>query len=297
MTVSFAPHLQDRVTVNRLMLDVIIALLPALAAAVYVFGSRAALIVGVCVVSCVFFEWAFEKLLKRNNTIKDLSAVVTGILLALCLPEEIPIGMAVFGSFTAIVFVKQLFGGLGKNFANPAITARIVLFAAFPASMATWDVPFLGSLDFDFFAGSHSGYFSEANGLALVLGGAYLIIRRVITWHTPVTFIAVVFALTAIQGSEPMFQIFSGGLLVGAFFMATDSVTSPLTNTGRVIFGAGAGLLTVLIRYGNYHMAVSFAILLMNMVVPHINRLTIPRPLGSAALKRAAVKKGKRGNV
>jgi electron transport complex protein RnfD len=202
------------------------------------------------------------------------------MLLAFCLPEEIPIALAVFGSFVAIVFVKQLFGGLGKNFANPAVTARIVLLVAFPAAMATWYSPFFGFIDLHLFIDPHSGFLGEANGLALVFGGIYLLARRVITWHTPVTFIAVVFLLTAINGGDPVFQIFSGGLLLGAFFMATDYVTSPLTKTGRIIFGAGAGLLTVLIRYGNYHMAVSFAILLMNMIVPLINKLTAHRALG-----------------
>jgi len=307
MTVSFAPHIQDSITINRIMLDVIIALSPALIASLYVHRHYAALVVGVCVASCVFFEWAFEKLLKRKNTVKDLSAVITGMLLAFCLPFDIPLWQAVFGSFVAIIFVKQLFGGLGKNFANPAITARIVMLAAFPATMATWVMPFFDSYlaykpfanltsdelstlpeVFESFMYIHplSDYLGEASGIALLIGGAYLLFRRVITWHIPAAFIGTVFVLTAITGNQPVFQVFSGGLLLGALFMATDYVTSPLTGTGRVVFGIGAGLLTVLIRlYGTFPEAVSYAILLMNMIVPLINKFTAHRALGE---KRSA---------
>jgi len=288
------------------MLDVIIALIPALIASIYVFGHYAVLITSVCVASCVFFEWAFRKVLKRENTINDLSAVVTGLLLAFCLPVTIPLWQAVFGCFVAIVFVKQLFGGLGKNFANPAITARIAMLAAFPAYMATYVRPFFdstltakpfvilspneletlpGVFELEMFIGTHSAYLGEANGLALLIGGAYLLFRRVITWHTPVTFIAVVFALTAISGNQPVFQVFSGGLLLGAILMATDYVTGPLTKTGRIIFGIGAGMLTVLIRfYGTFPEAVSYAILLMNMIVPFINKFTAHRAFGEKRL-------------
>jgi len=312
MTVSFAPHLQDSAAVNRIMRDVIIALSPAVLLSIvnfdipdfefFEFRPEAALVIGVCVFSCVFFEWAFEKLLKRKNTINDLSAVITGLLLAFCLPADIPLWMAVFGSFVAIIFVKQLFGGLGKNFANPAVTARVVMLAAFPASMATWAMPFsdpsLTSKPFiladelaflpemfelEMFIGQHSDYIGEAQatGIALLIGGLYLLFRRVITWHIPVTFIGTVFVFTAIGGHEPMFQMFSGGLLLAAFFMATDYATSPFTKKGRIIFGIGAGLLTVLIRlYGTFPEAASYAILLMNMIVPLINKFTVYKALG-----------------
>ena len=312
LTVSFSPHIHDSASVNRIMLDVVIALIPAVIFAIYDFDiphfeffefrPEAALIIGVCVFSCVFFEWAFNKLMKRKNTVKDLSAVITGLLLSFCLPVEVPIWMVVFGSFVAIVFVKQIFGGLGKNFANPAITARVVMLAAFSGYMTAWFLPFSdasliakpfvdaddlmflpGMFELDMFIGHHSDYIGEAQATtaALLIGGLYLLFRRVITWHTPVTFIATVFALTALTGNEPMFQIFSGGLILGAFFMATDPVTSPMTYKGRLVFGVGVGLLTVLIRlYGTYPEAVSYSILIMNMIVALINRFTARKALG-----------------
>jgi electron transport complex protein RnfD len=304
LIVSPAPHIRFKATTSRIMLDVIISLLPAFFFAVYVFGPRAALVTGVCVISCVFFEWAFEKILKRKNTINDLSAVITGMLLAYNLPVTIPVWQAVFGSFTAIILVKQLYGGLGKNFANPAITARIVMFLAFPVTMTTWAIPFAreNAVDMitgatplallfkgqtetlatrDLFLGFHGGCLGEVSELALLLGGLYLIIRRVISWHTPVSFIAVVFALTALAGVNPIHHIFSGGLFLGAIFMATDYVTTPQTNLGRAIFGIGCGLLTVLIRlFGSYPEGVSFSILIMNTLVPFINKFTYKKALG-----------------
>jgi len=290
------------------MLDVIIALCPALAASVAVFGPRAAFITAVCAASCVFFEWAFEKIIKKKNTIGDLSAVITGILLAFNLPVTIPVWQAVFGCFVAIIFVKMLFGGLGKNFANPAITARVVMFLAFPITMTTWVIPHLGSFKWlsvdavtgvtplmylsrgefdplpglwDMFLGVHGGSLGETSELALIIGAVYLLARRVISWHTPVSFIVTVWALTALAGSHPMYQILSGGLFIGAIFMATDYVTTPLTKRGQLVFGIGAGALTVIMRlYGSYPEGVSFAILLMNMVVPYINKITLAKPLG-----------------
>ena len=307
MTVSFAPHIRDRMTTSRIMLDVVIALCPALILAIWIFGPRAALITGVCTASCVFGEWAFEKILKRKNTIKDLSAVITGILLAFNLPVSIPVWQAAFGSFVAIILVKQLFGGLGKNFANPAITARVVMFLAFPVTMTTWVVPDLivrqagidtitgatplavmlhGEHDalpglWNLFLGVHGGCLGETSELALLIGGIYLLFRRVITWHAPAAYIATVFALTAIAGAHPVYHILSGGLFLGAIFMATDYVTTPLTKPGRVVFGIGAGLLTVMIRlFGSYPEGVSFSILIMNMLVPFINKITCARALG-----------------
>ncbi|MCL2380919.1 MAG: RnfABCDGE type electron transport complex subunit D [Treponema sp.] len=291
MTVSFAPHIQDSAAANRIMLDVIIALSPVIILSIYDFDipffeyfqflPEPALLIGICVASCVFFEWAFQKLVKRKNTVKDLSAVVTGLLLALCLPEEIHPVLAVFGSFVAIVFVKQLFGGIGKNFANPAVTARVVLLVAFPAAMATtWYMPFSGELDLELLIGRQSNFLGDGHGLALVAGGVYLLIRRVITWHIPVTFIGTVFVVAAITGNDPVFQVFSGSLLLGAIFMATDYTTSPLTAKRRIIFGVMAGLHLVLFRYGNYQMAVSYTILLMNMATPLINKFAAYRALG-----------------
>jgi electron transport complex protein RnfD len=253
MVVSPAPHICDKITTNRIMLDVIIALCPALIVAIWVFGIRAAIVTGVCIASCVFFEWGYEKLLKRKNTIGDLSAALTGILLAYNLPVTIPIWQAVFGSFVAIILVKQLFGGLGKNLANPAITARVIMFLAFPVAMTTWVVPFdaitgatpLVNLLYMFrgeaytlpgtwnlFLGVHGGCLGETSELALLLGGIYLLIRRVITWHTPVSFIGTVFVLTVITGGFDfgIYHILTGGLFLGAIFMATDYVTTPQTN-------------------------------------------------------------------
>jgi len=307
MNVSFAPHIHDRLTTNRIMLDVCIALVPSLVIAIWVFGLRAAVITAVCVASCVLFEWGYEKLLKRKNTINDFSAVLTGIILAYNLPVTIPVWQAVFGSFIAIIFVKQLFGGLGKNFANPAVTARIVMFLAFPITMTTWVLPF-GSLEtndaitgatplaylfkgdlsslpdyWNLFLGTHGGCLGETSELALLIGFVYLLLRRVITPIIPFTFIATVFLLTSLYGGFDygLYQILSGGLFLGAIFCATDYVTSPITNLGRAIFGVGCGLVTVVIRlYGSYPEGVSFAILFMNMLVPYINKISYKKALG-----------------
>jgi electron transport complex protein RnfD len=303
LTVSASPHIRDRATTNRIMLDVVIALAPAFIASILIFGTRAALIVLVCVASCVISEWIFEKGIKKASTVRDLSAVVTGILLAYNLPVGIPIWQAIFGSAVAIILVKQLFGGIGKNFANPAITARIVMFLAFSISMTTWTIPGTGAADAvsgatplvliakgnleslpsltNMLLGVRGGCLGETSVIALVLGGLYLIARRIITWHTPVVYIATVFAFTALLGQQPVYQVLSGGLVLGAIFMATDYVTTPQTNWGRVIFGLGAGFLTVIIRvYGSYPEGVSYSILLMNIVTPYINRLTMHKAFG-----------------
>ena len=298
LSVSFSPHIHDRVTTRRIMLDVVIALVPAFIASVIVFGPRAALVTSVCVASCILFEWAYQKLMKKPVTVNDLSAVVTGLLLAFNLPVEIPVWQAVFGCAVAILFVKQLFGGLGKNFANPAITARVVMFVAFSKTMTTWvqidavssatplalmkrgefgDLPGLWNM----LTGMRGGSLGETSALALLIGGVYLLIRRVITWHTPVAFIGTVFALAAVFGQEPLHHLLAGGLFLGAFFMATDYPTTPQTQWGRVIFGAGCGALTVIIRlYGSYPEGVAFSILLMNMAVPYVNKLTMRKALG-----------------
>lgn len=300
LIVSASPHIRDNVSVRSVMRDVVIALCPAVITAIAVFGARAALVIAVCAASCVFFEWGYEKLVKRPNTVGDMSAVVTGILLALNLPVEIPIWQAVFGCLVAIVAVKQLFGGLGYNFANPAITARIVLLISFSTAMTTWTIPDAvssatplalleaGQTDampsiLNMLLGVRGGSLGETGILALLLGGIYLLARRVITWHTPVCFIGTVFVLTLILGENPVYHILSGGLVLGAFFMATDYVTTPYTKWGRVIFGVGCGIITVLIRiWGNYPEGVSFAILLMNILTPYITRWTSPKPLGGA---------------
>ena len=311
LRVSASPHIRDRATTSRIMLDVVIALIPALIAGVWIFGTRAALVVLVCVAACVLSEWLYEKALKKPSTIGDLSAVVTGLLLGYNLPVTIPIWQAVVGSVFAIIIVKQLFGGIGKNFANPAITARVFMFIAFSVSMTNWvdpnsvsitttnyadavtsatplalitngDIASLPSVR-DMLLGVRGGCIGETSVIALALGGIYLIARRVISWHTPVIFIATVTILTALLGQQPLYQMLSGGLFIGAIFMATDYATTPQTNWGRVIFGIGAGALTVLIRvYGSYPEGVSYSILLMNMLVPFINRLTPNKAFGGA---------------
>lgn len=298
LTVSVSPHIRKGATTRNIMQDVLIALLPAFVASIVIFGARSALIVCVCVASCVLSEWIFEKAMKKKNTIRDLSACITGVLLAFNLPVGIPVWQAVFGSFIAIILIKQLFGGLGKNFANPAITARIVMLLAFSVSMTTWVLPdgvtgatpltILASGESaglpkltDMLLGLRGGSLGETCAPALVLGGIYLLARRVISWHTPAVYIATVLVFTTVLGADPVYHLLSGGLFLGAIFMATDYVTTPITNAGKLIFGIGAGLLTVLFRiYGSYPEGVSFAILLMNILTPYINRLTVSKPLG-----------------
>jgi len=310
LTVSVSPHIYHKATTSRIMLDVLIALVPAFIASIIIFGARAAVVTCVCVASCVFFEWLFEKITKSENTIGDYSACITGVLLAFNLPVTIPFWQAVFGSAVAIILVKQLFGGLGKNFANPAITARIVMFLAFSVSMTNWNYPGVGEggfwvypIDgvagatplalmknghfdtlpsiFNMFIGVRGGCIGETSNLALLIGGIYLMIRKVITWHAPAAFILVVFGLSALIGQNAVYHLFAGGLFLGAIFMATDYVTTPQTNIGRLVFGIGAGLLTVLFRvYSSYPEGVSFAILLMNILTPYINRFTEAKPFG-----------------
>jgi len=316
LAVSVSPHIHNNATTSRIMLDVLIALVPAFVASIIIFGARAAVVTCVCVISCILFEWGFEKITKRPNTIGDYSACITGVLLAFNLPVTIPIWQAVFGSAVAIILVKQLFGGLGKNFANPAITARVVMFLAFSVSMTTWSSPYEGTsiwvypIDgvagatplaliknehfdalpsiWNMFLGVRGGSLGETSNLALLIGGLYLIIRRVITWHAPVTFIVVVFGFSALIGQDPVYHLFAGGLFLGAIFMATDYVTTPQTNTGRIVFGVGAGLLTVILRvYSSYPEGVSFAILFMNILTPYINKFTETRPLGGSGGKQS----------
>ena len=306
MIVSVNPHIYSKDTTSTIMRDVLIALFPAVIASVVFFGVRALIVEAVCVAVAVGCEWAFEKICKRPNTIGDLSAAVTGLLLALNLPASIPIWQAIFGSFVAIVAVKQLFGGIGQNFANPAITARVVMLVAFSGAMTNWVPAAFSNAPVDavtaatplaligaegasgelpsllqMFLGARGGSMGETSCLALPLGGLYLIYRKVISWHTPVAFIGTVLVLTALLGQQPLYQVMAGGLFIGAFFMATDYTTSPPTPAGKVIFGVGCGLITVLIRvWGNYPEGVSFSILLMNILNPYISQWTRTKPFG-----------------
>ena len=296
--VAASPHVTTKNSTAVIMRDVLIALLPAVIAGCVVFGLRALLVVAVTTAACVFFEWGFEKLCHTPSTISDLSAAVTGVLLAMNLPVSIPLWQAVFGALVAIVAVKGLFGGIGKNFANPAITARIVMFLAFSKTMTAWVFPDAvstatplammasgESVDYlTLLLGNHGGCLGETSALALLIGFAYLLIRGVISWHTPVCFVGTVFVMSLILGQDAVGQILSGGLMLGAIFMATDYSTTPSTNLGRVLFGIGAGLLTVLIRfYGAYAEGVSFAILFMNILTPYLSKWTETKPFGGVA--------------
>lgn len=298
LLVSPAPHIRRKRNTQSIMLDVIIALMPALIASILIFGERALLVVLVCVATCVLCELGFQLLCKRNTTITDLSAVVTGVLLGFNLPHTIPIWQAVFGSIVAIIVVKQLFGGIGKNFANPAITARIVMMVSFASTMTSFSkidgvssatpLTELGNNNLlDLFLGKHTGSLGETCALALILGGIYLICRRIITWHIPVTFIGTAAILGAIAGHNPAEYVLCGGLLLGAIFMATDYSTSPHTSWGKVIFGIGCGAITFVIRqFGGYNEGVSFAILIMNILTPYIIILTRKKPYGTKKPKK-----------
>ena len=296
--VAASPHVTTKNSTAVIMRDVLIALCPALIAGCVVFGLRALLVVAVTTAACVFFEWGYEKLCHLPSTISDLSAAVTGVLLAMNLPVSIPLWQAVFGALVAMVAVKGLFGGIGKNFANPAITARIVMFLAFSKTMTAWVFPDAvssatplammangESVDYlTLLLGNHGGCLGETSALALLIGFAYLLIRGVISWHTPVCFVGTVFVMSLILGQDAVGQILSGGLMLGAIFMATDYSTTPSTDWGRVLFGIGAGLLTVLIRfYGAYAEGVSFAILFMNILTPYLSRWTETKPFGGVA--------------
>lgn len=296
---SVSPHIHSGITTQRIMLDVLISLLPATVAGCVLFGLNALAVVAVCILAAVASECIFNLLTKREQTVGDLSAVVTGLLLALNLPANIPLWQAAVGSVFAIILVKCVFGGIGHNIVNPAITARVFMLiafgtmtkAAFPAGVDTASsaTPLTQLAEgkspalTDLFLGNIGGAIGETCALALLIGGIYLLVRRVISWHIPVAFIGTVFVFSLVlEGFDvtvALSWILSGGLFLGAFFMATDYVTSPATPWGQVIFGLGAGLITVLIRfYGNYPEGVSFAILLMNILNPYIESWT-PRKL------------------
>ena len=298
LIVSSSPHISSPVKTKNIMLDVIIALIPALIASVYYFGPRALVVVCVTVASCVISEYISRKVMKRPQTIGDLSAVVTGILLAFNYPVGLPLWIAAIGGVVAIVMVKQMFGGLGHNFANPAITARIILMTSFALRMTTWVAPFAwrGTVDATSTAtplalmasGNTEAlptylqmFLGETCIVALLIGGIYMVAKKVISPIIPVCYIATVFVFSAILGQDPVMQILSGGLFLGAIFMATDYVTSPITNKGKVIYAIGCGLITVMIRvFGSLPEGVSFSILLMNILTPHIENLTTPKSFG-----------------
>lgn len=304
--VSGTPHVRSKESIQSIMRDVIIALVPATAAGIYYFGLRALILIVAAIISAVFFEWLYEKITKKPVTINDLSAVVTGLLLAMNLPASAPVWVAIVGSAFAIIFAKQLFGGLGQNFINPALAGRAFLLASYPTEMTTWGVPNGLAADAATYAtplaqlkngtldaslgqlvlGQVGGTIGETCAIALIIGGIYLLYKHVISWKIPVIYIATVFILFAVIGRHgmrmPLQEIFAGGVMLGGIFMATDYASSPVTPKGQVIFAVGAGLLTYLIRtFGGYPEGVSYSILIMNCCVPLIERFTEPTIFGA----------------
>ncbi len=306
--VSGTPHVRSKESIQSIMRDVIIALVPATAAGIFYFGIPALILIIAAIASAVFFEWLYQKITKKPITISDLSAVVTGLLLAMNLPAAAPIWVAIVGSAFAIIIGKQLFGGLGQNFINPALAGRAFLLASYPTEMTTWTAPVgfsgadavavatplaemkTGALPtasvMELAMGNVGGCIGETCAIALILGGVYLIVKHVISWKIPVIYIATVLVLTTLIGRHgvrmPIHELFAGGLMLGAFFMATDYASSPVTPKGQVIFAVGCGLITTLIRiFGGYPEGVSYSILIMNCCVPLIERFTEPTIFGA----------------
>ena len=306
LIVSSSPHIHAKTSTTAIMRDVLIALFPATVAGVVLFGLKALSIILVCVASAVLSEFLFNLIVKKKQTIGDLSAAVTGLILALCLPTTTELWQCALGSVFAIVVVKCLFGGIGCNFANPAATARVFLLVAFATSVAGGTATRFASPDLvasatplevikygdastlpsltDMFLGNRGGAIGETCALALIIGGIYLIARRVIYWHTPAIYIATVFVLSLAIKQDltlALYEVLGGGLLIAAFFMITDYVSTPINKGGKMVFAFGCGIITVLIRFwGGYPEGVSFAILLMNILSPYIEKLCTKKPLG-----------------
>ncbi|HEY5583327.1 MAG TPA: RnfABCDGE type electron transport complex subunit D [Ruminiclostridium sp.] len=309
LLVSSSPHLRSADTTRNIMLDVIIALTPAVIAGVFFFRTRAFLLVLVTVGACMLSEYLARKAMKRASSLSDLSAVVTGILLALNFSVTLPFWIAAVGGAVAIIIVKQLFGGLGQNFMNPALTARVILLVSWPVQMTKWVAPGSDAISsatplelikkgkevvegglpgyMNLFTGNIAGCIGETSVIALLIGAGYLLYRKVITPEIPLAFIGSLALFTWVFSGNSFFtgdfvyHVLSGGLILGAFFMATDYSTSPITFKGKIIMGLGCGILTGVIRlYTNYPEGVSFAILLMNIVTPLINRYCVPKSFG-----------------
>lgn len=310
LIVTAAPHITSADSTQKIMQRVCIALVPTLIASVLIFGIQSLILTAVTVAACVLFEMGYCKLMGRENPTGDFSAVVTGMLLAFNLPASLPWWMAIVGAFIAIVIVKQLFGGLGYNFANPAIVARIALAVGFASKMAAYPRPEngidalaaatplavsgeLGAGEYvTLLLGNHGGVLGETCAITILIGGIYLIATKVISPMIPVTYLATVAVLSVCFGLDPIVQLLSGGLMLGAFFMATDYVTSPTTDKGKLIFGIGLGVITMMIRhFGTMNEGVSFAILLMNLLVPYIDVLTRQDKLGIAKAKKGGAAK------
>ena len=305
--VSGTPHVRSKESIQSIMRDVIIALVPATAAGIYYFGMNALVLVIAAIVSAVAFEALCQKVMKKPVTVSDLSAVVTGLLLAMNLPAAAPVWVAIVGSAFAIIFGKQLFGGLGQNFINPALAGRAFLLASYPTEMTTWSVPNglevadaatyatplaqlkAGNLEAslgELMLGQCGGTIGETCAIALIIGGVYLLYKHVISWKIPVIYIATVAILFGVIGRQgvrlPLQEIMAGGVMLGGIFMATDYASSPVTPKGQIIFAVGAGLITYLIRtFGGYPEGVSYSILIMNCAVPLIERFTEPTIFGA----------------
>lgn len=298
LTVSSSPHIRATHSTSSIMRDVVLALVPAFLVGIIYFGFKAAILTIVCVVTCVATEAIIQRYLKQEITINDWSAAVTGILLGLNLPASAPWWLAVIGSVFAIAIVKQCFGGIGQNFINPALAGRALLVASWPVRMtssafadATTSATPLALIKsgvteglpsyMDLFLGNITGSIGEVSALALLIGGIYLILKKVISWRIPVVFMGTVMIFTFIFGQDPIYHLLSGGLLLGAFFMATDYASSPVTPRAQIIYALGCGILTSVIRlWGGYPEGVSYSILLMNVCTPLIERFTIPRVYG-----------------
>lgn len=312
--VSGTPHVRSKESIQSIMRDVVIALIPASVMGIYYFGIKALMLIAISIISAVVFEWGYEKILKKPITVNDFSAVLTGLLLALNLPATASWWVPVVGAFVAIVLGKQFYGGLGQNFINPALIGRAFLVAAYPTQTtgsafatgrmvvdaSTYATPLAelkagtavinGEAIKNALIGNVGGCIGETCAIALIIGGIYLLVKHVISWRIPVVYIVVVFILTSImRGYGVMggvYEIFLGGLMLGAFFMATDYVTSPISAKGQIIFAVGCGLITSLIRvYGGYPEGVSYSILIMNLAVPLIDRCTRPRIFGEVKAK------------
>ncbi len=308
LTISYAPHIRKDRYISTTMRDVVISLLPAAVGSVYFFGYRSILVIITSVIACVLSEYVWNKLSKKPNSITDFSAVVTGMLLAMTLPASIPLWMAAIGGAFAIIIVKCFFGGIGQNIVNPALAARAFLLASWPVAMTSWEINGLSGAtplaafkagvvhpapNLDLFLGTGiGGSIGEVSALLLLIGGIYLIWRRVITPVIPLTYIITVgvfgfvFTKSGLCKGDFLFSILSGGVFLGGFFMATDYTTSPLTAKGQFVYALGAGIITGVIRvYGGYPEGVTYAILIMNIVTPLIDKVFVPKKFGGKAVK------------
>lgn len=298
--VTSAPHLKDKKDTSQIMRDVFISLIPALIASIYFFRLQAVKVISLSILSAVGSEYLWQKLTHREITINDWSAVVTGLLLAFVLPPSIPWWIAILGGIVAIILGKQIFGGLGYNIFNPALIARAVLLASWPQQMSTWISPINGvttatplnivkeglplslPTNLEMFIGQRAGCLGEISIIALILGAIYLLAKKIISLHIPLSYLLTVVVFCGILKQDIIFNLLAGGLILGAFFMATDYVTSPITKKGKIIFGIGCGIITMLIRWqGGFPEGVCYAILIMNMFTPLIDKYTKPRVFGS----------------